>query len=226
MSSRSSSPSVSSDDDSESNFSFTEDRSDDIGEGCFYDDSLEPVATEEEVAAYEESSAREEEQLEEYRRRRTGETSVSTWCKCSLCSVEAITKPEECICCKEIDRVSEVMGQLDLEDRCIILHPGFQDVCLNRWVLEVASLNLKTKAGKSYRVLRGQGGRNEADFLRSVSYRQFTRLLWDYLGSSKRYPLPCCAYNAIRKAFPSDDGRYRGFEEEEEEEGERDEDEH
>ena len=65
-------------------------------------------------------------------------------------------------------------------------------------------------------------------FLRSVSYRQFTRLLWDYLGNSKRYPLPCCAYNAIRKAFPSDDGRYRGFEEEEveEEEGEGEDDEH
>jgi len=58
-------------------------------------------------------------------------------------------------------------------------------------------------------------------FLRSVSYRQFTRLLWDYLGNSKRYPLPCCAYNAIRKAFSSDDGRYRGFEEEEEEQGDR-----
>ena len=83
--------------------------------------------------------------------------------KCSCCSLEAITKPEECICCKEIDRVGEVMGQLDLEDRCITLHPGFQDVCLNRWVLEVASLNLKTKSGKSYRVLRGQGGRTEAE---------------------------------------------------------------
>ena len=52
-----------------------------------------------------------------------------------------------------------------------------------------------------------------------MSYRQFTRLLWDYLGRSKRYPLPCCAYNAIRKAFPSDDGWYWGFEEEEEEGG-------
>lgn len=61
MSSRSSSPSVSSDDGSESNFSFPEDRSDDNGEGCLYHDSLEPVATKEEVAAYEESSAREEE---------------------------------------------------------------------------------------------------------------------------------------------------------------------
>ena len=79
MSSLSSSPSVSSDDDSESNFAFPEDRSDDNGKGYFYDDSLGPVATEEEVAAYEESSAREREQLEQYRCLRTGETSVSTW---------------------------------------------------------------------------------------------------------------------------------------------------
>lgn len=51
-------------------------------------------------------------------------------------------------------------------------------------------------------------------FLRSVAYRQFTRLLWDHLGSSKRYPLPCCAYSEIRKQFPSEDGNYCGFEDE------------
>ena len=79
MSSRSNSPSISSDDDSELNFSFSDDRSDDDGERYLYDDSLEPVATEEEVAAYEESAAREEEELQEYRRRHTGETSVRTW---------------------------------------------------------------------------------------------------------------------------------------------------
>ena len=79
MSSRSNSPSISSDDDSELNFSFSDDRSDDNGEGYLYNDSLEPVATEEEVAAYEESSAREEEELQEYRCRHTGETSVRTW---------------------------------------------------------------------------------------------------------------------------------------------------
>jgi len=78
MSSRSNSPCVSSDDDSELNFSFPEDPSDDDGEGYLYDDSLEPISTEEEVAAYEESSAREEEEIQEYRRRRSGETSVST----------------------------------------------------------------------------------------------------------------------------------------------------
>ena len=78
-SSRSNSLSVSSYDGSELNFSFPEDRSDNNGGGCLYDDSLEPLATAEVVAAYDESSAREEEELEEYRRRRTGNTSVSTW---------------------------------------------------------------------------------------------------------------------------------------------------
>ena len=66
MSSRSNYPSISSNNDSELNFSFPEDPSDDNGEGYLYDDSLEPVVTEEEVAAYKERSAREEEELQEY----------------------------------------------------------------------------------------------------------------------------------------------------------------
>lgn len=86
-------------------------------------------------------------------------------CKCSQCSTEAVTKAEECICCKEIDRVGEVMSQVDLEDQCITFHPGFSDVCLNRWVLEIASLALKTKAGKSYRTLFSQGLKSESEWV-------------------------------------------------------------
>ena len=74
-------------------------------------------------------------------------------CKCSCCSLEAITKPEECICSKEVDRVSELMGQLDLEDRRVLPRIPVSRIHLNRWVLEVVSLNLKTKSGTSYRVL-------------------------------------------------------------------------
>ena len=42
----------------------------------------------------------------------------------------------ECVCCKEITQIpnktsSEGVG-------CITLHPGFQGVCLNPWVLETA----------------------------------------------------------------------------------------
>ncbi|CAH3147862.1 unnamed protein product [Porites lobata] len=100
---------------------------------------------------------------------------------------------------------------------CIILHPGFERVCLNRHVLEVAALGLKTRAGKSYTTVRGQSNKSDDEFLRSVAYRQFTRLLWSYIGSSRRYPSPCCTYNKIRKQFPSQNGHYRGFEDEENE---------
>ena len=46
-----------------------------------------------------------------------------------------------------IYRVGEVMTQADLEERCTTFYPVFHDVCLNRWVLEIASLTLKTKPG-------------------------------------------------------------------------------
>lgn len=50
-------------------------------------------------------------------------------------------------------------------------------------------------------------------FLRSISYREFCRLVYGWLGS-KRIPLPACAYSAIRAAFPvtSNETGYTGFE--------------
>ena len=39
-------------------------------------------------------------------------------------------------------------------------------------------------------------------YLRSIAYREFTRLVHGYLGK-RRIPLPACAYTAIRKAFPT-----------------------
>ena len=52
-------------------------------------------------------------------------------------------------------------------------------------------------------------------FLRSVAYRQYVRLVHEYVGTSRRIPLPNCVYNKIRKAFPNADGEYVGYEEEE-----------
>ena len=64
-------------------------------------------------------------------------------CSCSCCSVLLVTKVEECQCCQEIDRCAKIMAEIDHEGQCITLHPGFRDVCLNKYVLEVASLGLK-----------------------------------------------------------------------------------
>ena len=48
-------------------------------------------------------------------------------------------------------------------------------------------------------------------FLRSVSYREFTRLVYGWIGN-KRIPLPARAYSAIRKEFPiSKDENFVGF---------------
>ena len=49
-------------------------------------------------------------------------------------------------------------------------------------------------------------------FQRWVAYQQFTRLLWDFIGRSRRYSLPCCAYTKIQKHFPAENGQYHSFE--------------
>ncbi|CAH3134487.1 unnamed protein product, partial [Porites lobata] len=189
-----------------------------LSESAPYDDSCEPLATEEESADYNERVHREKEEKQQFQRRYSGEVPANEWCSCSNCSVSLVTKAQEGICCKEIDRCEEVMEEA-IGDRTlrITLHPGFESVCLNRHVLEVAALGLKTRAGKSYTTVRGQSNKSDNEFLRSVAYHQFTRLLWSYIGSSRRYPLPCCAHNKIRKQFPSQNGHYRGSEDEENE---------
>ena len=84
-------------------------------------------------------------------------------CFCSNCSVALATKAEECQCCQEIDRCSEVMEQFGYPKRCITLHPGFKEVCLSKHVLEVAALGLKTKSGKTYKTMFLQGQRTEEE---------------------------------------------------------------
>ena len=80
MSSRSSSPSILSDNDSELSSSLSEDVPEIIeGEFIPYDENLEPVATQEEAAAFEENSVREEEERVMFQRRFAGEVKTNTW---------------------------------------------------------------------------------------------------------------------------------------------------
>ena len=76
-------------------------------------------------------------------------------CSCSHCSVELITKPEECLCCREINRWQEKLTEAEHEEaKCITLHPGFCDVCMDRWVLQIAAFGLKTRKNRRYIALR------------------------------------------------------------------------
>ena len=53
----------------------------------------------------------------------------------------------ECRCCSE---VVQVMAKRSAEGvGCIILHPGFQSVCLNPWVLQTAYFTYHQQYGAS-----------------------------------------------------------------------------
>ncbi|XP_067025620.1 uncharacterized protein [Acropora muricata] len=115
-----------------------------------YDDSVEPVPTEEEAAEYLEQLALEEEEEQTLLSRFSGEEDMRDWCKCSNCSLECITKPEECRCCMDMDRCTERMAEVEKDGQCITVHPGYAACCLNTWVLSNAAISLRTMAQKTY----------------------------------------------------------------------------
>lgn len=55
-------------------------------------------------------------------------------------------KVEESNCCNEVKAVMAKMEEENLEG-CITTHPGFQSVCLDRWVLQTAYLHYKQDYG-------------------------------------------------------------------------------
>ena len=72
-------------------------------------------------------------------------------CECSHCTLDLVVNPQEWRCCMEIQQCRDKMYQYEDEERkCILDHPGFNEVCLNEFVLGTASLGLKTKGHRNY----------------------------------------------------------------------------
>jgi len=57
----------------------------------------------------------------------------------------------------------EKMDEVDMDDTCITQHPGFRNVCLDKWVLETAAIGLKTRKRKSYTTLFKEGIKSEPE---------------------------------------------------------------
>ncbi|XP_015754353.1 PREDICTED: uncharacterized protein LOC107334001 [Acropora digitifera] len=165
----------------------------------------DPLADSAWTAEYEKEMKENEELEKELKHRLEGRVEVDVWCKCGKCGITLLQNISECYCCQELDGCRESLEsdivRQDLQDdetlKCITEHPGFQPVCLEKWSLRLAALKYKTKAKQHYK----QKG-NEESFLRSVAYRQFSRLVYGFLGH-RRIPLPACAYDAIRRRFPA-----------------------
>ncbi|XP_056014380.1 P2X purinoceptor 7-like [Ostrea edulis] len=121
------------------------------------------------------------------------------WCTCGYCVL--MPTQRESICCCEIDRVNSKKDSSDRKLSCITQHPGFSLVCLDVYVLETAYYQYRSQYGELQTSIEERN--------RYTSYRQLVRWCWGYLGKNVRVPLPSCAIQKIRAAFPSED--YEGF---------------
>ena len=86
-------------------------------------------------------------------------------CECGNCSLDLLVKHEECRCCMEIQACRDKMFRFETEEssKCIREHRGFNEICLNEWVLEHAALGLKTKGRRNYASVFQEGQKTRAE---------------------------------------------------------------
>ena len=74
-------------------------------------------------------------------------------CTCGNCQI--LNRNEECTCCSEFsqfcdkNREAVETGEVAEAPVCITQHPGFQAVCLNKWVLQTAWYQYKQQYSQS-----------------------------------------------------------------------------
>ncbi|XP_015766905.1 PREDICTED: uncharacterized protein LOC107345686 [Acropora digitifera] len=167
----------------------------------------EPLADEEWLQNYRNEQEEKEDLEEELKLRLDNFVPVSDWCSCLQCCRDLLRNINECYCCKELegcveaitcDLVREDLGEGE-ELKCVTEHPGFRPVCLEKWSLRMASSKYRKRDKQTYKKTG-----SEERYLRAVAYREFSRLVYGYLGK-RRVPLPACAYTAIRETFPTEE---------------------
>ena len=100
-------------------------------------------------------------------------------------------KEVECLCCKECLRTAEKLNDnINLFGKnevfpCITEHQGFQSICLDPFVLQVAWLSYKQHYENVY------DGPTHKKY-RHVSYRQYVRWTHGYVGKQIRVVTPSC----------------------------------
>lgn len=119
--------------------------------------------------------------------------SDMSWCLCSHCIHGQ--NIEEKICCKNPLILPNAKFN---ESDCITLTEVFNNVCLNKDVLQAAM-----GAWRDF---------NNTDLAltninyRFISYKQYTWWTYGYLGKKNRRPLPNCVLKKIRAEFPEKEG--------------------
>ena len=117
----------------------------------------------------------------------SGEEDLPEWCVCRNCV--QMENPQEQKCCTLRN--------------CITSYELFQNLCLDRNVLEVA---IKARCD-----MRADDLDFSTNSFRKAAYRQY--ILWRYgrLGKGNRRVCPSYVVRMIRVAYRSADGNYMGF---------------
>ena len=108
----------------------------------------------------------------------------------------------ECLCCKECETTGinladsiHIFGRNEYFS-CITDHQGFQSICLDPFVLQVAWLSYEQHYEDAY-----EGPLHKK--YKHIAYRQYVRWIHGYVGKQIRVVLPSCAVSCIRAHFPS-----------------------
>uniref|UniRef100_A0A3Q3F4K2 P2X purinoreceptor 7 intracellular domain-containing protein n=1 Tax=Kryptolebias marmoratus TaxID=37003 RepID=A0A3Q3F4K2_KRYMA len=117
-------------------------------------------------------------------------------CSCGHCQVQPTQR--ECVCCHSVNVVSIKLeyNEDDKPTGCITDLSGFNTLCLDELVLEIAF--------KLYRIQYGKKAYNGPYHkkMRHTGYRQFVSWCWSFLGEHIRVVLPSCVVSKIRAFFP------------------------
>ncbi len=123
---------------------------------------------------------------------------VRTWCQCGICVDQ--DKSANRHCCQEVQALKTLANGSSVG--CITLHPGFEPVVLNRYVLELTY--------NQYKHLYGQIDMPLDRRWRHLCYRNLVMWVWGRLGKRNRKALPSCILKVVRDRFPSVTGEYKG----------------
>ena len=81
-------------------------------------------------------------------------------CNCGECSSEYLQNLNEFQCCLEIEECVEclssemVIEEVGTKPKCVTQHPGFGQVCLQKWSLRLAADKYKTKTKTKQSIAR------------------------------------------------------------------------
>ncbi|VDO68347.1 unnamed protein product [Haemonchus placei] len=140
--------------------------------------------------------------------------STTEWCSCGSCV--SFTTVHENVCCRETlvnngagghghenEAVRGLRKKVRESEHCIVHHPSFNKIALDREVLRVMieQMRLEKKKCKRHEV-------DDNRCFRYCAYRSFVIWCYGRLGILRGFELPACVRGAIMKEFPSDSGSY------------------